>query len=114
MQKMFYYAVRSAVKLQAACEGLQLAYGLPEFQFDSHDTWQYAWSRGVDMHLNVTRAKDYKTIETWIPGCPAGVNYQLIVTALNAPQDFESVAGKLLGSPVVRYCEQDSPAKYVP
>ena len=98
-----YFAARSTAQLEAVCEGLRMELELPEFAFDVHDTWRYGWSEREGLRLNITKAQDYRTIETWIPGSPTGVNYQLILTADLEPPKFVAVAAELLGTEVVRY-----------
>jgi hypothetical protein len=65
-----YYAARSGALLEAACEALSAVFDLPPFRFDSHDYWRYGWSEGHGLRLNVTRASDHRTIETWVGGSP--------------------------------------------
>ena len=98
-----YFAARSEAKLESVCETLGAAFELPPFEFDGHDTWQYAWSEGRGLRLNVTKAKGCHTVETWMPGCPGGVNYQVILTAEVEPPDFASRLATALGSEAVRY-----------
>jgi hypothetical protein len=98
-----YFAARSDVKLESVCEALGAEFDLPPFEFDSHDTWRYACSEGRGLRLNVTKARGYRTVETWIPGCPTGVNYQVILSADGEPPGFASQLAKALGSEAVRY-----------
>jgi hypothetical protein len=98
-----YFAARSEAQLEGVCETLGAAFDLPPFEFDSHDTWRYAWSEGRGLRLNVTKARGYHTVETWMPGCPSGVNYQVIMTAEGEPPDFASQLEAALGSEAVRY-----------
>lgn len=99
----FYYAALSRLRLEATCEALQKEFSLPDFTFDSHDNWRYAWSECGGTHLNVTKASDETTITTWMSTCPAGVNYQIILTAKDEPEGFLSFLTKVLGSPVRKY-----------
>jgi hypothetical protein len=89
--------------LESVCEVLSAAFDLPPFEFDTHDTWRYAWSESQDLHLNVTKARGYRTIETWMQGCPSGVNYQVILTAESEPPEFASRLAEALGCETVRY-----------
>jgi hypothetical protein len=89
--------------LESVCEALGTAFALPPFEFDNHDTWQYARSEGRGLRLNITKARGYRTIETWMPGCPSGVNYQVILTAGSEPPGFASHLARALGSEAVRY-----------
>ena len=98
-----YFAAGSGAKLETVCEALSAASDLPPFEFDSHDTWRYAWSEGQGLRLNVTKARGYRTVETWMPGCPSGVNYQVILTAEREPPGFASRLGTALGSEAVQY-----------
>jgi hypothetical protein len=98
-----YFAARSGAKLESVCEALGAAFDLPPFEFDSHDTWRYAWTEGRGLRLNVTKARGYRTVETWMPGCPAEVNYQVILTAESEPPGFASRLAAALGSEVMRY-----------
>jgi len=100
-----YFAAKSREPLEAVCTGLAEALGLPKFEFDSHDTWRYAWSERSGFKLNITKSRDYRTIETWIAGCPAGVNYQLILTTDHEPPEFLASARQLLNADVIRYAE---------
>ena len=38
--------------------------------------------------LDVTEADDDRTIETWTPNCPSGVNWQIILTTIGEPAGF--------------------------
>jgi hypothetical protein len=98
-----YYAARSGAKLESLCQALGEEFDLPQFEFDSYDTWRYAWSERRGLRLNVTNARGYRTVETWIPGCPNGVNYQVVVTAESEPPGFASRLAAVLRSEVVRY-----------
>ena len=98
-----YYAARSGASLDTVCEALRGTFGLPPFVCDSHDNWRYAWSEGEGLRLNVTKADDDCTVETWLPGCPRGVNYQVILSAASEPPDFAVRLAKILRSEVVRY-----------
>ena len=98
-----YFAAKSGAKLEAVCEALGAGFDLPPFEFDSHDTWRYAWSEGRGLRLNVTKARGYRTIETWMPDCPTGVNYQVILTAESEPPDFAARLAEALGCEPVRY-----------
>ena len=84
----FYYAARSKAAIEAVCEALSEAFALPAFTYDAHDTWRSAWSSGDHLRLNVTRTKDSRTIETWTPNCPRGVNNQIVLTAAREPPNF--------------------------
>lgn len=55
------------------------------------------------LRLNVSRAGDYRTVETCIPGCPSGVNYQVSLTAEAEPTNFASRLVEALGSDVTEY-----------
>src|SRR4051794_3205327 len=99
----FYYAAGSKAELEAVCDALRVAFDLPAFTFDAHDTWRYAWSNGDHLRLNVTRARDSHTIETWMPSCPRGVNYQVILTAACEPTDFSAQLAAILEAGVTRY-----------
>jgi hypothetical protein len=99
----FYYGARSREELEVVCEALSEALGLPVFTYDAHDTWHYAWSSGDHLRLNVTRTKDSRTIETWMPNCPRGVNYQIILTATCEPPNFTARLATILGADVARY-----------
>lgn len=107
--KCFYYASRSPLRLEAACDALRRELQLPEFTFDSHDNWRYAWVDWGGKHLNVTRASDCTTIETWMKTCPSDVNYQIILTAESEPVDFASMLAGVLGTPVGKHHETTSP-----
>lgn len=100
-----YYAARSKATLEGVCEALSQAFDLPPFEFDGHDTWRYAWSEGHSLRLNITRASNYRTVETWMPSCPSGVNYQVILSAKAVPAGFELRLAEVLGSVVTRYAE---------
>ncbi|WZO98814.1 hypothetical protein EP7_000405 [Isosphaeraceae bacterium EP7] len=97
-----YFAARSEATLESVCEALSAAFDLPPFEYDSHGTWRYAWSEGRGLRLNVTKARDYRTVETWIPGCPSGVNYQVILTAESELPGFALRLAKALGSEAAR------------
>ena len=98
-----YFAARSGTALESVCEALGTALALPPFEFDSHGTWRFAWSEGRGLRLNITKARGCRTIETWMSGCPSGVNYQVILTAENEPPGFASNLAMALGSEAVRY-----------
>jgi hypothetical protein len=99
----FYYAALSNEKLEVVCEALSEAFGLPSFMYDAHDTWRYAWSRGDHLSLNVTRTEDNRTIETWMPSCPRGVNYQIILKAGRESSNFAARLTAILGADVTKY-----------
>ena len=99
----FYYAARSDAELAVVCQALRTRFNLPPFEFDAHDTWRYAWSESAAMRLNVTVADDNRTIETWMPSCPTGVNYQVILSAVASPYGFAFRLAEVLGSAVVPY-----------
>jgi hypothetical protein len=107
----FYYASLSKVELEAACQGLSRAFDLPPFEFDCDDSWRYAWSEREGLRVNVTKAQNSRTIETWDPACPAGVNYQLILSAASELPHFQATATELLGAEFIRYGKPaDDPA----
>jgi len=103
-----FFAAKSDAELEGVCIALQDSFELPPFEFDSHDTWRYAWSENAAMRLNVTQAEDDRTVETWMAGCPSGVNYQVILTAGSEPPGFASRLCDVLGSEVVRYASVPS------
>lgn len=103
-----YYAARSAAGLESVCEALSAALELPPFVFDSHDTWRYAWSECRGLRLNVTQARGYHTIETWMPDCPSGVNFQVILTADVEPTDFASMLADALRCEATRYATSET------
>ncbi len=98
-----YFAARSGATLESVCEALGTALALPPFEFDSHDSWRFARSEGRGLRLNITEARGYRTIETRMPGCPSGVNYQVILTAESEPPGFALNLTRALGSEAVRY-----------
>lgn len=99
----FYYASQSKVALEAVYDGLSRTFDLPPFEFDSHDSWRYAWSEREGLHVNVTKCRNTRIIETWDPTCPTGVNYQLVFTAPRELPAFQATAFELLGAEVIRY-----------
>ena len=103
-----YYAARSTVELEDVCEALEISLDLPPFEFDGHDTWRYAWSDNDIIGLYVTEADDFQTIETWIAGCPQGVNYQVSLCAEGEPPDFAWRLVRALKSEAVRFAERVS------
>ncbi len=103
---LVYYAARSKARLETVCKALQTAFDLPSFPFKSHDDWRWGRSQGDDLALKVTRAK-CRTIETWMPGCPQGVSYQIILTTECEPEDFASRLAEILGCEVIRYASRN-------
>jgi hypothetical protein len=101
-----YYASRSKVPLKQVCESLRTRLGLPPFTFDCHDNWRYGTAETAEVRMNVTRAGDFHTIETWMADCPAGVNYQLILTAGAEPEGFSTLLAEILESQVNRYASR--------
>ena len=103
----FFFAARSDKNLESVCRALQQHYGLPAFEFDVEDTEEYAWSSGHGIGFNVTRTADYQTIRTWMETAPDGVNYQIILNNLDAPEtiveDTQPVLARILGTPVTHY-----------
>ena len=99
----YYYAGSSTVRLRRVCADLRAAFGLSDFEFDVHDHWEYGWATGDGIHFNVTKASDSRTIETWIPVTPAGVNYQIILTAEAEPLEALEVISRALQSSVTRF-----------
>jgi hypothetical protein len=98
-----YYASRSKVPLKNVCDALRTALTLPPFTFDCRDNWRYGRSETAEVGVNITRAEDFHTIETWMEGCPAGVNYQIILSAAGEPEGFASLLAGILESEVTRY-----------
>ncbi len=103
----FYFAARSEATLEKVCEALRVDFDMPPFQFDGHDDWRWGMSEGDDLALNVTRARGYRTIETWMPVCPQSVNYQIILTAECEPEGFASRLAEILDGNVIRYASRD-------
>jgi hypothetical protein len=104
-----YFAARSDVALEEVCSALRADYGLPVFVFDTHDNWRYARSGDDELHLNVTKASDDCTIETWKPDCPTGVNFQIILTSGVEPAGLLALLSEILDCEVVRYAQIDGP-----
>ena len=103
-----YYAARSEAELEEVCSTLQGALGLPAFVFDGHDYWRYAHSGDGRLHINITEAEDDRTIETWTPDSPSGVNYQIILTAIGEPAGFLPRLSHILPNRAVQYAESDA------
>ena len=47
-----YYVAQSSETLEAVCESLRTHYCLPDFDFDSHDSWRHGWSRTAAIGFN--------------------------------------------------------------
>lgn len=75
----WYIGARSDAPFQSVCEQLQTQFQLPDFEEDHEDNWVYGYAENGELGINVARADDFKTIEKWMPGSPAGMNYQFIV-----------------------------------
>jgi hypothetical protein len=107
----FYYAARSDVMLMKVCRRLEAAYGFMPFLMDTEDNWEYGVTGfGEIKEIAVTKADDYKTVETWRPDCPSGVNYHVVVKADNEPPDLLARLEEFLGVKVVKYLEtEDEP-----
>ncbi len=103
MKSNLHYGARSKENLEDVCKALSEVFSLPPFTYDSHGTWRYAWSGGEYLRLNVTQARDRRTIETWIPNSPSGVNYQVILTAPCEPPNFTAQVAAILHAEIVRY-----------
>lgn len=101
----FYYAARSRLSLEDVCSQLRDRFSLEEFTFEEHDNWRYGWAVNRQLHVNVTEANDYCTIETWSSGCPKGVNYQVILTADAEPGDSDKEISRCLDAPAIKYAE---------
>jgi len=101
-----YYAARSKVPLKTVCDALRTSLGLPPFTFDCHDNWRYGISQSTEVRIGVTRAGDFHTLETWMADCPAGSNYQLILSAEAEPAGFEALLAGILESDVKRYASR--------
>jgi hypothetical protein len=101
----FFYAARSQARLEEVCVSLQARFEIPPFFIDVHDVWRYAHSQGNGVKLNITKASNYHTIETWMPDCPGGVNYQVILSTENEPEDFISHLSTILGCKAVLYAK---------
>ena len=98
-----YFAAHSDVGLDVVCSTIQSRFSLPDFESDWHDTWQYAFSKTSDIGFNVTKAEENDTIETWMDGCPSGVNFQIIVDFEVEPDDLADTLQSALGVVPVRY-----------
>jgi hypothetical protein len=98
-----YYAARSSVALADVCASLAETFELPAFNFDTEDNWCYGWSERPGLKFNVTKADDYRTIQTWIDGCPSGMNYQVIVTVSAAQPTLPQRLSSILGSDAIEY-----------
>ena len=101
-----YFAAHSDAKLDAVCAALQSHYSLPAFVDDWHDTWQYAFAKSPAIGVNVTKSEGTHTIETWMDGCPSGVNFQIIADFEVEPDDLVTMLDSALGATPVRYSTQ--------
>src|SRR5947208_3478473 len=102
----FFYAARSDAKLRQVCRRLEAAYESTPFWIDWEKNWQYGKAMfGKSKQIAVTKAEDYRTVEKWRPGCPSGVNYQVVVTANSEPPDLLRRITEYLGVEVVKYLE---------
>lgn len=101
-----YFAASSDASLESVCDALQARLSLPDFYFDCHDSWRYASAQSNAIALNVTRASDSHTIETWMPDCPTGVNFQIIAEFDFEPHDFVAHLRDSLGAKPVRYASR--------
>ena len=108
MASSHYYAARSKEALESVCQSVSEHYSLPEFGFDSHESWRYGWSRNGVIGFNVTKASDCRTIEKWMPECPKGVNFQIIVEADCQPSDLLVALSKALGVTPAKYLERET------
>jgi hypothetical protein len=107
--QMFYYVAKSRRRLKTVCELLRNHYCLPEFTFDSHDNWRYAWSSSPDLRFNVTKAQGFSTVETWLPDCPKGVNFQIIVECECEPLDIHEVLADALDASAMKIWKRAKP-----
>jgi hypothetical protein len=58
LKTMGYFAVKSDKPLEVVCQMLQQHYGLPNFDFDVEDDWEYANSCYDSIGWNVTKTED--------------------------------------------------------
>lgn len=98
-----YFAASSDASLESVCNALQARLSLPDFYFDCHDSWRYASANSSAIAINVTRASDSHTIETWMPDCPKGVNFQIIAEFDSEPDGLDAHLRESLGTKAVRY-----------
>tara|TARA_R110002072_G_C7567464_1_gene500793 strand:+ start:117 stop:446 length:330 start_codon:yes stop_codon:yes gene_type:complete len=103
-----YFAANSGASLESVCNALQSRLLLPDFHFDCHDSWRYASSQSKAIALNVTRASDSHTIETWMPACPTGVNFQIVAEFDSEPDGLADNLRDSLGADVIRYASLDA------
>ena len=76
--KQHYYAAGRRRHCEAVCRFLRDSYGLPEFMFDSHDSWRYGWLCSAAIGFNVTKAANFATVETWMAECPRVISRSLL------------------------------------
>lgn len=89
--------------METVCEVLQTSFDLPPFEYDCHDNWRYAYAGNDFLHVNVTKADDNSTIETWIDNCPKGANFQICLTSASEPPQFLLQLKNAMNCEVVRY-----------
>ena len=101
-----YFAALSEVSLESVCSAIQSRYSLPQFVIDDHDTWSYGVSWNNQLHINITKAQDTSTIETWMPDCPEGVNFQVVVESDDEPPELISTLRSALEAEPVAYASR--------
>jgi uncharacterized membrane protein YraQ (UPF0718 family) len=85
-----FLVTRSAISKESIVKILEESLQLPSFVWKEKSNWQYSYSEDENLGINVTKASDFSTIETWITGTPAGANIQIIIYS-NKSQIYKQV-----------------------
>ena len=102
-----YYATKSDADLREVCSHIRMEYGLPEFAFNCENNWEYGYSEGAHIAVNVTKTQCLNLISTWIDNAPDDVNYQIILYG-NTSNSFEGLLSHTFSSNITEYNKSGS------
>ena len=102
-QTKTFFAAYSDASFEFVCAALRRHFNLPEFTVEFHDTWQHSCAGTEQITINVTRAADSSTIETWMDQCPPGVNWQIIAEYQSEPTELKEILAFCLAAEPLRY-----------
>ncbi|MEM7010603.1 MAG: hypothetical protein AAF585_03875 [Verrucomicrobiota bacterium] len=97
-----YFAAKSDADLREVCSTVGMEYGLPQFTFDVEDDWEYGFSEGAEIAVNVTKTQRLDSISTWMDNAPKDVNFQIILYGATR-NNFEGLLRHTLSADIIEY-----------
>jgi hypothetical protein len=97
-----YFAAASGADLREVCSTVRMEYGLPEFTFDIEDDWEYGFSEGAEITVNVTKTQRLDSISTWMNNASENVNFQIVLYGTTR-NNFKGLLGHTLSSDIIEY-----------